>query len=142
MNLNLTLLGQSLAMGIFVWFCMKLIWPPILAAMEERRKLIADGLAAGERGQHDMELAQAKAKEVLQEARGSAREVEEQARQRASQIVDQAKTDAVSEAGRIKLAAEAEIEQERARAREELRNQVAGLAIAGAEKLIARRIKD
>lgn len=140
MNFNLTLIGQSIAMIVFVWFCMKYIWPPMIAALEERKQKVADGIAAGERGQHELELAQSRATELLKEARAQAAQIREQANQQAVHIKDQAKVDAVAERERQLTAAQAEIEQEASRTKEALRAQVAALAVAGAEQLLKREV--
>lgn len=140
MNINLTLIGQSITFFVFVWFCMKFVWPPIMAALNERKQKIADGLAAAERGAHEQELAQKKATETLHEAKQQAQEIINQAQKRASEIVDEAKEGARSEAERIVTAANAEIEQEVNRAREQLRSQVASLAVAGASRVLKREI--
>jgi F-type H+-transporting ATPase subunit b len=140
MNINATLIGQSIAFFLFVWFCLKFIWPPLINALNERKKAIADGLAAAERGQHEQELAQKRAAEVLHEAKQQASEIIGRAEKRANEIVEEAKTDAKQEGGRILTAAQAEIEQEVHRAREALRSQVVGIALAGAEKVLEREI--
>jgi len=140
MNINLTLIGQSITFALFVWFCMKFIWPPIMGALEARRKEIADGLAAAERGQHEHELAEKRATEHIKEAKGQASDIVAQAQKRASEIVEEAKGDAKTEAGRIVTGANAEIEQEINRAREHLRQEVVSLAIAGAEKVLKREV--
>lgn len=140
MNINLTLIGQSITFFVFVWFCYAYVWPPLVNALAERKKQIADGLAAAERGQHEQELAEKKAAEHLKEAKGQAAEILAQAQKRAAEIVDEAKEDARTEAERIRAGAEAEIEQEVNRAREQLRKEVVGLAIAGAEKVLAREV--
>jgi F-type H+-transporting ATPase subunit b len=139
-NINLTLIGQMLAFIVFVWLCMKYIWPPILAAMAERENKIADGLAAADRASHDLELAKEKAVERLKEAKEEAAGIVDSANKRASQIVEEAKDAAVVEAGRVKASAQAEIEQESNRAREVLRGQVAALSLAGAEKILGAEI--
>jgi F-type H+-transporting ATPase subunit b len=139
-NINLTLIGQMIAFAGFVLFCMKYVWPPILAAMAERAEKIADGLAAADRAGHDLELAQEKAVERLKEAKVEASGIIEGANKRGRQIVDEAKEQAVAEGDRLKEAAQAEIEQEVNRAREELRGQVASLALAGAEKVLEAEI--
>ena len=136
MNLNLTLIGQSIAFVIFVLICMKYIWPPIIAAMAERQKKIADGLAASDRAKKDLELAQDKAKQALRDAKAEAASILEAANKRSTQIVEEAKDQARDEGGRIKAAAQAEVEQEVNRAKEQLRSQVATLAFAGAEKVL------
>lgn len=140
MNINLTLIGQSITFVLFVWFCMKLVWPPIMAAMDERRKKIADGLAAAERGIREQELAQKGAAEVLREARQQAQEIIGQAQKRGGEIVDEAKQQARDEGERLVIAARAEIEQAVNHAREELRGQVANLAIAGATRVLRREV--
>lgn len=140
MNLNMTFFGQMLSFAILVWFTMKFIWPPLNAAIEERQKKIAEGLAAAERSQKDLAQAQQSVDAAMRDARGKANEIIEQAHQRANQIIDQAKTDAVVEATRQKALADAEILASANRAREDLRKQVSTLAVAGAEKLLKREI--
>ena len=140
MNINLTLIGQTLAFACFVLFCMKYVWPPFLAAMQEREKKIADGLAAADRAEHDLELAKEKAVERLKEAKTEAAGIIDSANKRANQIVEEAKDAAVVEADRVKASAQAEIEQEANRAREALRGQVAALSLAGAEKVLGAEI--
>jgi F-type H+-transporting ATPase subunit b len=140
MNINLTLIGQSITFAVFVWFCYAYVWPPLVNALTERKKKIADGLAAAERGQHEQELAEKKAAERLKDAKGQAAEIIAQAQKRASEIVDEAKGDARTEADRIKAGANAEIEQEVNRAREQLRQEVVTLAIQGAEKVLGKEV--
>ena len=140
MNINLTLIGQMLAFICFVVFCMKYVWPPILAAMAEREQKIADGLAAADRASHDLELAQEKAVERMKEAKAEAAGIIDSANKRAGQLVEEAKDAAVVEADRVKASAQAEIEQETNRAREQLRSQVATLSLAGAEKVLGAAI--
>ncbi len=140
MNINLTLIGQMVAFIVFVWFCMKYVWPPILAAMAEREQKIADGLAAADRASHDLELAKEKAVERLKEAKEEAAGIIDAANKRANQLVEEAKDAAVAEASRVKASAQAEIEQEANRAREQLRKQVAALSLAGAEKVLGAAI--
>jgi len=139
-NINLTLIGQMLAFICFVVFCMKYVWPPILAAMAEREQKIADGLAAADRASHDLELAQEKAVERMKEAKAEAAGIIDSANKRAGQLVEEAKDAAVVEADRVKASAQAEIEQETNRAREQLRSQVATLSLAGAEKVLGAAI--
>jgi F-type H+-transporting ATPase subunit b len=139
-NINLTLLGQSLTFIVFIWFCWKFIWPLLIDAMRERQKAIAEGLEAAERAGKDLELAQERATEQLREAKDEAREIIEQARARATQMIEEAKGDAVEEGERVKLAAQADIEQDINRAREALRGDVAALAVAGAEKILGESI--
>ncbi len=140
MNINLTLIGQTLSFIVFVWFCMKFVWPPIVNALEERKKRIADGLAAAERGQHEQKLAEQRAADKLREAKEKAQEIIAQAERRASEIVEESKGQARAEGARLLDAAQAEIEQEFNRAREALRAQVVTLAVAGAGKVLAREI--
>jgi len=142
MNINLTLFGQSITFIVFVWFCMKFVWPPIMGALQERQKRIADGLAAAERGQHEQELAEKAAAEKLHEAKEQAGEIIAHAQKRASEIVDEAKDDARTEGERLLAAAQSEIEQEVNRAKETLRQQVAGIAVAGASKVLEREIDE
>jgi F-type H+-transporting ATPase subunit b len=139
-NINATMIGQMITFVIFVWFCMKFVWPPIMSALAERKQKIADGLSAADRAEHDLELAQAKAVERLTEAKQQGAEIIEQANKRAAQLVDEAKDQARDEGARLVLAAQAEIEQDANRAREELRAQVAAVAIAGAEKVLGSTV--
>lgn len=140
MDINLTLIIQSLAFFAVAWVVMKFGWPGIMAAIEERQAKIADGLAAADRSKKDLAQAEEKVNEVLREARAKANEIIAQAEARRLQIIDAAKDEAVAEAQRVKAAADAEIEQSANKAREELRKQVSTLALAGAEKLIRREI--
>ncbi|MGD9659719.1 MAG: F0F1 ATP synthase subunit B [Porticoccaceae bacterium] len=140
MNINLTLFGQMVTFAVFVLFCMKYVWPAITNAMETRANKIADGLDAADRAMRDLELAQNKASEQMKEAKKEAAALIEQANKRASQIVEEAKDQARAEGDRLKAAARAEIEQDINRAREELRGQVAVLALAGAEKVLGASI--
>jgi F-type H+-transporting ATPase subunit b len=140
MNINLTLIGQSITFFVFVWFCFKFVWPPIVNALAERRKQIADGLAAAERGQHEQELAEKKASLHIKDAKTQAAEIITLAQKRASEIVDESKGDARVEAERIIAGANAEIEQEANRAREQLRKEVVALSIAGAEKILKKEV--
>ncbi|MHB1175330.1 MAG: F0F1 ATP synthase subunit B [Sulfuriferula sp.] len=140
MNINATLIGQSITFFVFVWFCMQFVWPPIMNALAERRKQIADGLAAGERGKHELELASKRAVENLHEAKQKAAEIIAQADKRAAQLVEEAKATAKVEADRMIVGAQASIAQETVRAKEALREQVAGLAVAGAEKILRREV--
>ena len=140
MNINLTLIGQLVSFVVFVWFTMKFVWTPIMGALEQRRKEIADGLAAAERGQHEQELAKERAKESLHKAKQQAAEIINQAHKRANEIVEEAKNDAKAEGDRILTAAQAEIEQEVNRSREALREKVAILVVSGAEKILQKEI--
>lgn len=140
MNINATLLAQTIMFVLFVWFCMKFVWPPIMGALATRQKQIADGLAAGERGKHELELAAKRATQELHGAKEKASEIIALAEKRAAEIVEEAKGNAKVEGDRIVAGAKAEIEQEVNRAKEGLRQQVADLAIAGAEKILRKEI--
>ena len=142
MNINATLIGQGIAFFLFVVFCMKYVWPPILHALEERKKKIADGLAAGEHGKREQALAEERAKELLREAKEQAGEIITRADKRASEIVDEAKQDAKAEGGRMLTAARAEIDQELNRVKEDLRGQVVSIALAGASKVLEREVDE
>jgi len=139
-DINLTLIGQTIAMIVFVWFCMKFIWPPLLTAIEERQEKIAQGLAAADKGQEKLERAMAEAEELIAEARKQATGILDQAHARANEIVADGKADGVKERDRQLVAAKVEIEQEANRAREELRGQVSAIAVASAEKILQREI--
>ncbi|MCP5278816.1 MAG: F0F1 ATP synthase subunit B [Thiobacillus sp.] len=140
MNMNLTLIGQSITFAVFVWFCMKFVWPPIVNALEARKKQIADGLAAADRGKHELELAAKRASESLHEAKQKSAEIIAQAEKRATQMIEEAKNDAKEEGERMIAAAKAEIEQESHRAREALRGDVAALVVAGAGRILRREV--
>ncbi len=142
MNINATLLGQSIAFFVFVWFVMKFVWPPLVAALDERKKTIADGLAAAERGMHEQELAEKAAEKHIKEAKVQASDIVTQAQKRATEIVEEAKDNAKEEAGRVKTAADAALEQEVTRAKELLKQQVASIAMAGAEKVLKREVDE
>lgn len=142
MNINATLIGQAIAFLIFIWFCMKYVWPPIIQALDERKKKIADGLAAAERGKHEQELAEKRAQQVIHEAKEQANDIITQAQRRGNEIVDESKDNARIEGERILVSAQAEIKQEANRARDELRSQVGSVAIAGAAKILSREIDD
>ena len=136
----MTLIGQSIAMIVFVWFCMKLIWPPIMNAIEERQTQIADGLAAAERGQQSLGRAQAEAEEIVGAARKQAISIVDQAHTWANEITAQGKAEGVRERERQLAVARAELEQETNRVRDELRGQVSAIAVATAEKILQREI--
>ena len=140
MDLNATIIGQTIAMIVFVWLCAKYVWPPILSALEERQKQIEEGLAAADKSQEALEAAQAKADEIVAEARQQATGILDQAHARANEIVAEGKDSGVKERERQLAAAKAEIEQESNKAREELRGQVSAIAIASAEKILNREI--
>jgi F-type H+-transporting ATPase subunit b len=140
MNINLTLFLQMITFAVFVWFCMRFVWPPIVKALADRKSKIAEGLAAAERGAQQQELGQQRAKELMHEAKQHASEVVAQAQKRAGEIVEEAKHDARAEGDRLITAAKAEIAKETNRAREELREKVATLAVAAAEKILQKEI--
>ncbi len=142
MNINLTLIGQTIGFAIFVWFCMKYVWPPLAQALHDRQKKIAEGLAAAERGEHEEELARQRAEESVREAREQAAEIVDQAQRRGNEIVEEAKETARSEGERIKSQAQAELDQEITRAREHLRGQVVAIAVAGAERVLHSEVDD
>ena len=140
MNINLTLIAQALAFALFIWFTVKFIWPPLMRAIEQRQKQIADGLAAGERGRQELEAAGKRVHEELAKARERVGEIIGSAEKRDSQMMDEAKAAAKAEAERILAAAKADIDQQIAQAKEMLREQVASLAVAGAEKILRREV--
>lgn len=140
MNINATLFGQAISFLILIWFSMKFIWPPLMAAIEERQKKIADGLAAADRAQSELKDADARVADEIRKARTEATSIIEKAHQQYNQIVDKAKQDAIVEASRQKAAAEAEIDNLAHRAKEQLRTHVATLAVLGAQKIIQREI--
>jgi F-type H+-transporting ATPase subunit b len=140
MNLNLTLIAQAITFTAFIFVTVKFIWPYMLRAIEARQKTIADGLAAGEQGRKSLELSSRQAEQTIQDARRRAADILSQAEKRAAQMIDEARTAAKEEGNREKLAAKAEIAQEVTRAREQLRDNVASLAVAGAEKILRREV--
>lgn len=140
MNINATLIGEAIWFGLFIWITMKFVWPPLKAALDERQKQIADGLAAAERGRQDLEQAAQRATVVLKEAREQAAEILNQAQRRASQVIEEAAGAAKAEGERIIAGAKAEIEQEVFRAKESLRSQVSVLALQGAERILRREV--
>jgi F-type H+-transporting ATPase subunit b len=129
MNINLTLLGQTIGMIVFVWLCMKYIWPPVMGAIEKRRQQIADGIAAGEKGQRE-----------LADARQKATQVADMAHKRSSEMVAEAKVHAATEGERIVAAARTELTTSQAKARDALRREVAALAVAGATRVLGREV--
>ena len=142
MNFNATLIGQMITFGLLVLFTMKYVWPPIMEAMQDRQKRIADGLASAERGMREQELAQAKSAQMIREARQQAAEIVAQAQKRANEIIEHSKLEARAEGDRQLLAVKAGIEQEVNRAREQLRGQVVSLAVAGASKILKREVDE
>lgn len=142
MSINATLLGQMISFLVFVWFCMKFVWPPLINAIEARQKKIADGLADADRAAKDLEVAQANIADQLKDAKAAANEIIEAANKRKNQIVEEAKAEADAERAKIIAQGKAEIEAERNRVKEELRKQVAALALTGAEKILERSIDE
>lgn len=142
MNINATLIAQIIVFAGLVWFTMKYVWPPIAKALDERADKIAEGLAAAERGKSDFEQAEKKVAELLTEGRNQVAEMVANAEKRAAQIVEDAKNQANSEAARIAAQAKADVEQETNRAREALREQVALLAVKGAESILRREVNE
>jgi F-type H+-transporting ATPase subunit b len=140
MNINLTLLGQTIGMIVFVWLTMRYIWPPVMNAIEKRRQEIADGIAAGEKGQRELADARHGSDAIMQEARQKAVQVVDLAHKRSNELVGEAKHVAVAEGERLVSAARTEISNEQTRARDGLRREVAALAVSGASKLLGREV--
>jgi F-type H+-transporting ATPase subunit b len=140
MDFNLTLIGQTIAMVVFVWFSMKFIWPVLMKVIEDRRKLIADGIAAGERGQKELAEARHGSEAILAEARQKAVQVTDLAHKRGNDLIAEAKNAATAEGQRIVTQAKSEIANEQARAKDGLRKEVSSLALAGAAKLLGREV--
>lgn len=140
MNINLTILGQAIAFAVFVIFCMKYVWPPLITSLRERQKKIAEGLESASRAEKDLELAKAKVTDQLREAKEEATQIIDGANKRADQIISEAKEQAGEERKRIIDAAQSDIDQEISRAREELRAQVSALAVTGAEKILSQSV--
>jgi len=139
-DINATIIGQTIAMIFFVWFCMKYIWPLITGAIDARQIEIADGLAAAEKGQNSLAEAQVQIDRIVAEARDQARSIIDQAHARASELVEAAKREGETEKQRQLDSARTEIDVELNRARDELRGQVAAIAVAGAEQILKREI--
>lgn len=140
MNINFTLISQAMTFAIFIWFTVKFVWPHLMRAIENRQKTIAEGLAAGERGKRELELASHRSADAVREAKERATDIIAQAERRATEIIEEAKVAAKDEGGRILVGAKAEVDQEVFRAREALRQQVADLALAGAAKILRREV--
>jgi F-type H+-transporting ATPase subunit b len=139
-SINVTLFVQMIVFALVIWFTMKFVWPLMRGAMDEREQRIADGLTAAAQGQSDLLAAESKAETIISEARSQAKVIVDQASSRASGIVDEARVDGESEKARQLEATHAEIEVEINRARDELRGEVAAIAVAGAAKVLAREI--
>jgi len=140
MNINLTLIGQAISFAMFVAFCMKFVWPPLIGALRSRQATIAEGLAAAEQSAQAQQSAEAEVQQMVADAKTQAAEIVSQAQRRGSEIVDEAKLQAVSESDRIKTGAQAELDQEVVGAKEELRRHVSSVAVAGAEKILQREV--
>ncbi|HYE37742.1 F0F1 ATP synthase subunit B [Methylocaldum sp.] len=140
MSINATLIGQMITFALLVWFTMKYVWPPLMQALEERKKKIADGLASAEKGKHEMELAEKRATALLREAKDQAADIVNLAQKRASEAVEESKQSAKEEGERIVAAAKAEIDREIQQAKEGLRQQVAVLAISAAEQILQKEV--
>jgi F-type H+-transporting ATPase subunit b len=139
-NINLTLLVQMVVFATLILITMKWIWPPILRAMDERQRRIAQGLAAAEEGEKQLSEARAKADAIIREARERANQIIDHAQHRANEVMEQAKGAASSEGARIVAAAQQQIELDTTRAKESLRREVAGIAVGAASKLLGREI--
>ncbi|CAM3544755.1 MULTISPECIES: F0F1 ATP synthase subunit B [Halomonas] len=142
MNINMTLIGQTIAFAIFVWFCTKYVWPPISNALHERQKKIADGLDAASRANRDLELAQERAEQMLRESKEQASQILEQTNKRSAQMIEEAREQARAEGQRLVASARSEIEQEVNRAKDELRAQVSYLAVLGAERVLEASVDE
>ncbi|TRZ67661.1 MAG: F0F1 ATP synthase subunit B, partial [Rhodocyclaceae bacterium] len=140
MNINLTLISQAIAFAVFIWFTVKFVWPPMLTAITERQKKSEEGLAAAERSKKDLELAQARSTDTLREAREKSTEMIGGAERQAAHIVEEARAEAAKIISQARIAAEGEASVAAQRAKENLRDQVALLAVAGAEKILRREV--
>ena len=140
MDFNLTLIGQTVSMIVFVWFSMKFIWPVLMKVIEDRRKIIADGIAAGEKGQRELAEARHGSEAIMAEARQKAVQVVDLAHKRGGDLVAEAKSTALAEGQRLVAQAKGEIANEQSRARDSLRREVSALALAGAAKLLGREV--
>ena len=140
MDFNLTLIGQTISMIVFVWICMRFIWPILMKVIEDRRKMIADGIAAGERGQRELAEARQGSEAILADARQKAMQVTELAQKRGNDLIAEAKNTAMAEGQRLVSQAKGEIANEQNRARDNLRKEVAALAVAGAAKVLGREV--
>ncbi len=140
MNINFTMFAQAISFAVFIWFTARFVWPPLMKAVEERQKKIADGLAAADKGQQELVQAQGRAQEVLNGAKQQSQDLLANAQKRVDEMIEQAKASARQEGERQLAAAHAGIEQEIQQARETLRGQVATLALAGAEQILMREV--
>ena len=140
MNLNATLFIQTIVFVILGWITMRFIWPPLIKAIEERQRKIADGLASSEKAEKSLAEAKASATDIIKEARVQANKIVEQANRRSNELVDEARGTAIAEGQRLLADARSEVMLESNRAREQLRREVALIAVAGAGKLLGREI--
>ena len=140
MEINATFLGQAVAFFIFVVLCMKYVWPPLMSALEKRQKEIADGLANAEKAKRNLEIAKSNAADTLHKAKEEAQKIIDEANMQRSMILDRATEEATNEKNRIIESAKAVIESETNKAREELRAEVIALAVAGAEKILDKKM--
>lgn len=140
MNINATLFLQAVVFAILVWFTMKFVWPPIARALDERAQKIADGLAAADKARSELAAANQRVEQELAESRNETAARMADAERRAQQIIEEAKQRATEEAGKIVAAAKADAEQQLVQAREALRDQVAALAVKGAEQILRKEV--
>jgi F-type H+-transporting ATPase subunit b len=139
-NLNATLFIQTIVFVILGWITMRFIWPPLIKAIEERQRKIADGLASSEKAEKSLAEAKANATDIIKEARVQANKIVEQANRRSNEVVEEARGTAIAEGQRLLADARTEVTLESNRAREQLRREVANIAVAGASKLLGREI--
>ncbi len=140
MQINWTFVGQTIEFIIFVWLCLKFIWPPIMSAIEDRQKDITEGLEAAEKGKKSLEIATNNAKEQIKQTKKQVAEIIDQANKRKTKIIDDAKQEALEERNKILSQAKEEIESEVNRAREKLRREISELAVLGARKIVEKNI--
>lgn len=140
MNINATLIGQSIVFFIFVWFCMKFVWPPIVAAMEERKKKIEDGLLAAQRGMAEQKEAEQKADELINQSKNQAAEIIANANKQASNTINEAKDIAIVEASKVTAKAQSDIEQSTSKAANELKEKLSSLVMQGVSKVLAKEV--
>lgn len=142
MNINATLIGQLIAFAIFVWFCMKFVWPPIIKAIETRQASIAHALASAEEAKKEQASTKNLVEQEIAEAKIQAQQIVDLANKRRNEILEEVKTEAEIAKAKIIEQGYAEIEAERKRVQEELRLKLASLAVAGAEKIVGRSIDE
>jgi F-type H+-transporting ATPase subunit b len=140
MNINLTMFGQLIMFAMFTWFCMKFVWPPIVMVMEQRKKRIESGLLAAERGRSEQEDAQVKAQEMINQSKDQAAEIIANATRQASNMVEDAKDVALKEVGKVKAQAQAQLEQDTSRVRNELKSQMSDLVMQGVSAVLDKEV--